>query len=325
MEKKYILISPGSQTSRQMLADLKDYKCDNFQFVEQPVKLKNNFTKKIFELYFKINARINLPYKRIWHKLYPFSKVNLKEGVQYYFILGNGNFNYYSSKYLNKLKEKYDFHYVIYFIDPLSGLSSEYMRKNIFSLNSDLIFTFDYYDAKKINAIHTMNLYSKKEISLCGEVKKNSIYFVGTNKSNRLEKVHKIWDELSSKDIECNFKIVNVPEVMQSRKGIIYNQMRTYDQVLEELQDYECILEVLQEGQVGVTLRYYEAVVYNKRLITNNVLVKQLPFYNSEYMFVFETIEDINVDWIKKDVVVDYGYNNEFSPINFVKDVIRNT
>ena len=322
--KKYYIISPGSPTSKQMLRDLQEYRAENFEFIEKPVICNHKITENLLKLYFRINAKINLPFKGIWHRCFAVSKINIEQNENY-IILGNGNFNYYDSKWLNKLKKKYNVHYIIYYIDPISGLMSKYMENNIKELDSDYVFTFDYEDSKKINAIHTMNLYSKKNIEITDEVIKNSVYFVGMNKKRRADIVHQIWKRLIKNNISCDFNLVGVDEQEQIDNRINYNNMKTYDDVLSDLQRYECILEVLQPGQTGVTLRYYEAVAYNKRLITNNKLVKELPFYNEEYMQVFDEVEDIDIDWIKKEVIVDYHYNNEFSPVNFLKEVERCT
>lgn len=319
--RKYIFISPGSETSRQMLLDVEKYKSEDFQFIKCAYSFRNKIQKKLFEIYFKINARISLPFNFIWKSAYSIFQIDFSKEIEYYIILGNGDFNYYRSKELNKLKEQYNIHYIVYLIDPLSGLMSEFMRKNIFSLKTDCIYTFDYWDAKKMDAIHTMNLYSKKDIARPDNIYKNSVYFVGTNKKNRVESIHKIWDRFQKAELKCKFNIVNVRTKQQTRDGINYNIRNSYDKVLEELQEYECILEVLQEGQSGVTLRYYEAIAYNKKLITNNQLVRKLPFYHPSYMYVYEKIEDIDLEWIKTDVNVDYGYNNEFSPINFIQEI----
>ena len=50
-------------------------------------------------------------------------------------------------------------------------------------------------------------------------------------------------------------------------------------------------------------------------------MVKNLPYYNPEYMFIFTNIEDIDINWIKQDVVVDYEYQDDFSPINFLEEI----
>ena len=173
-----------------------------------------------------------------------------------------------------------------------------------------------------------MNLYSKKSIPYPKEIKPNSVYFAGTNKQNRIDKIHKVYDYFIKNNIICDFHVTNVPIELMKKRNIIYNKFQTYDDILSSMQECECILEIVQPGQTGVTLRYYEAIAYNKRLITNNTMVKNLPYYNPEYMFIFTNIEDIDINWIKQDVVVDYEYQDDvgmniddFSPINFLEEI----
>lgn len=51
------------------------------------------------------------------------------------------------------------------------------------------------------------------------------------------------------------FPVSNV-SASEQRKGITYNQFIDYNQILDELQKCNTVLEVVQPGQVGVTLRY---------------------------------------------------------------------
>lgn len=322
--KKIILIGPGSTSCRHMLADLENYKAEDFEYIAEPIRIKNRFIRYCFHMYFRINSKIRLPFPEIWSKWYTLPEMVENRDDIYYVILANGDFNYYSSRWLNKQKKKKNLHYIVFLIDPLSGLLSNYMTSELFSTEYEWLYTFDYEDAKKINAIHIMNLYSAKRISGENKVMQNTgVYFAGTNKKNRVDIVHQIYKRLVTDSVECKFRITKVPTSMQTQKKIIYNDTLSYDEVLKELQEYSCILEILQSGQVGVTLRYYEAIVYNKKLLTNNPLVKKLPFYNPEYMQVFSSVEDIDTEWIKKNVAVDYGYHDEFSPIKFIEDVRR--
>lgn len=321
--KKFIFISPGSETSKQMLADLQTYRAKDFLFIEEPYVFKNKLIKKMFEIYFKINSRIKLPFNKLWKNQFIINHLNFNNKDEYYVILGNGNFNYYSSDMLNEKKKEYNINYIVYFIDPLSGLMSNFMEDNIRKLEKKMVYTFDYKDSIKMNVKHTMNLYSKKNIEK-GEVEKNSVYFVGTNKSGRVYDLNKIYQMMKNENIKCKFSIVNVEDKDKTMDGIDYNVRKSYDEVLNEIQSCECILEILQEGQSGVTLRYYEAISYNKKLITNNSLVKQLPYYNPSYMYIYENVEDIDMEWIKKDIKVDYNYDDRFSPVQFIEEIRRN-
>lgn len=319
--KKYILISPGGETSKYMLSDLKTCNIDKFQYIDSAYKFQNKLQEKLFWLYYKINARISLPFGFVWNKVFTISHIDFKKEDEYFIILGNGNFNYYNSIYLNKLKEKYNIHYIVYFIDPLSGLMSKYMKRNIFNLNVDQLYTFDYADSIKRKMKHTMCLYSKCKMEEGSNNKK--VFFLGTNKKGRVDIINRVAEMFDYKKIDYDFRIVNVPIEKQLNNKIKYNVRMKYLDMLQEIQNCNCIFEVLQQGQTGVTLRYYEAVVYNKKLITNNKIVENLSFYNPEYIQIYENIEDIDVEWIKKDIDVSYDYHGEYSPVNFIYEIMN--
>lgn len=85
--------------------------------------------------------------------------------------------------------------------------------------------------------------------------------------------------------------------------------------------DSKVALRCCAEGQRGTSLRYMEAVCYNKKLLTNNDDVVTYPFYDPRYMKIFHTLTDIDLDWLKMDIDVEYHYNGEFSPIRLIKSL----
>ena len=86
----------------------------------------------------------------------------------------------------------------------------------------------------------------------------------------------------------------------------------------------KCILEIVQKGQVALTLRPYEAVAYNKKLLTNNKTILNFKYYNPKYMRYFEKVEDIDWNWVKCDDGVDYNYQGDFSPRYLLADIEKN-
>ena len=79
-----------------------------------------------------------------------------------------------------------------------------------------------------------------------------------------------------------------------------------------------------QKGQVALTLRPYEAVVYNKKLLTNNKTILSFKYYNPRYMHYFEKIEDIDWNWVARKEKVNYEYEGDFSPIYLLQDISEN-
>ena len=95
-----------------------------------------------------------------------------------------------------------------------------------------------------------------------------------------------------------------------------------YKDTIEKMLTCNCILDIVDSGSSGgVSLRFFEAVVYNKKLLTNNKNIVKMPFYNPNYMKIFEKYDDIDLDWLKNNENVDYGYNGEFEAIEFIKRI----
>ena len=101
-----------------------------------------------------------------------------------------------------------------------------------------------------------------------------------------------------------------------------YIGWKSYEEVLGGVLRSKVILEILQEGQSGPSLRYYEAVCYNKKLLSNNPNIVHFPYYDSRYMRYFSSPEDIDIAWITEDCDVDYHYKGDFSPVNML-DLIK--
>lgn len=87
-----------------------------------------------------------MPCRNIWEKYFTFPKCSKDD--ENYVVLLNGVFNYYTSKYLNQMREKYNIHYIMVLIDPLTGFSSAFMKEELFNTKYDFLYSFDAEDAK---------------------------------------------------------------------------------------------------------------------------------------------------------------------------------
>ena len=103
----------------------------------------------------------------------------------------------------------------------------------------------------------------------------------------------------------------------------IHYELLPYDENVEKANRSNCILEIVREGFVGFTYRYYEAVVYNKKLLTNNADIRRMKYYDARYMQYFERIEDIDWEWVKDSADVNYHYQDDFSPEKWKENIIK--
>lgn len=222
--------------------------------------------------------------------------------------------------YLQYLKKKFPTAVFIKFerdlISTRQSIYEKYKGADIF----DYWVTYDEGDAKRYGMEYFNEIESK--IELPEEAYKiNYDVFFAARAKKRLPKIIQVYDRLSSQGIKPFFYITNAkPEERVDREGIVYSDKHlTYRQMLIYSCQSKLMLEINQEGAVGYTSRYIEAILYNKRLLTDNMALKNAPYYNPRYIQCFEKIEDIDCSVMMSDEPVDYNYKGEFSPIHMIE------
>lgn len=267
----------------------------------------------------RLNSFINLPFKGIWGT--SLDKIKWSLDTEYYIVFVEPYPIPYT--YLIELKRKYHVKYVLYasFAWHIDSYFMQMHKAYADKIGYDYIFSYDILDVQQYGFIYTDALFSK--ISITPSLIVNDLYLIANVGKGRLDELNKIYEFLVSKDISVKFYLNQVPRQQIVHKNIIYNHPIPYSQVLEEVGRSNCVLEVLAKNHVGATLRYYEAICYNKKLLTNNKNVVNLPFYNPDYIHVFEKPEDIDWEWVKERIPVDYHYDGRFSPTHLIDKIIE--
>lgn len=322
MKKQFIYIDEKDSLNHYMIYEL--YNNDSRVIIQHNKEIKSHFIAllKKFHLAWKINKFIRLPFQSIWAT--KFEDITWDNETQYYIIFHATYIRPISASYLNRLQEKYNIKYILYLADHMGSVIPKILKKYHYlpGINFEYIFTFDPDDSKKYGYIYYLTPYSvlpdKKSYDIHYD-----LYFVGAS-NGRLDQLLDIYNDITLNEVTSLYRITNVKRKQQKFKDkIIYNKTCLYDVVVEEVKQSNCILEIIRSGQSGATLRYYEAVCYNKKLLTNNKNVVNLPFYDSRYMKVFEKPEDIDWAWVKERIPVDYHYDGRFSPVHLIDKIIE--
>ena len=210
----------------------------------------------------------------------------------------------------------------LYLLNSVNASSPimERIRKKIFLFPWDNVYTFDNEDSKKYGFIYAgFMYYSKHELPqvepLC------DVHFVGGLKGNREQLINSTYGFLKSNGFKCDFNLMFMSE--DDKKQVLdgatyYRGWLPYDYILKKMNKSRCILEICQKGQSGASIRYFEAVCYNKKLLTNNKMITSFPYYNPDYMRYYQSVDDIDVAWLRDEGKVDYGYKGDFSPRKFI-------
>lgn len=313
----------NNQTINAILSDLiNDKRADIYKIFPQ---MRNRILKLFRTIHCSVKANniLPFPFREIWHNA--LDDIQWKKDVEYYIVfISIGTFSKLPMTLWSKLKKKYNIHYVMYFWNLVKDMNtSPYVFKCLSTFEFDYIFTFDFDDAAKYNYIYYPTPYSMLSDNYCNEIT-NDICLVAGNYGGKLKTLHRLYNYFKKSNVKMLFRIVGVSSKEQKYSNeIIYNKMIGYNEVVEEVKKSNCILEVLATEQTGASLRYYEAICYNKKLLTNNKDVVNLPLYDPRYMKIFEKPEDIDIEWIKNRENIDYHYDGRFSPSRFIDKIIE--
>lgn len=314
----FYVVDSGSEANQYMFSDVK--KLPNAIQTSNVFSISNPFLRLLNKVHLstKINKIIDLPGKSIWDWAYLFDHRRLDENTTYWLIITNWSICRFGKSYLEKISRKKNVRLVLIYLDPVNAIP-EFYKKRISGLQFSLIYSFDESDCKKYGWIYTNELYSKNEL-LLKEKPSNDVYFIGSDKGRAAE-LKQIYDRFCDAGLICDFHIIaekDTPHI--SAAGFhIHSRRLSYKEVLDGVSNSKCILEIVQNGQSGMTMRPYEALFYNKRLLTNNRCLEDMPFYNPRYMQIYSTVDEINVSAIMSVETVDYGYHDEYSPISLLK------
>lgn len=328
---KYILVFPETHKHLGLFQDLSDN--SNVKLIVARQKtLKWGIEKlvKRVHLSWTINKHLLLPFKNIWYERIAFNIPREECCI----IIIDAALKMLKPGQLNKLFKQKNVRGVLALVNSMDAQSVAILeiKKVIPKIKWDDIYTFDPGDARKY---HFKNLgccyYSMHSPDRILEQYKNTqkseVYFTGTIKGGREKLIISVFEKLHNASINCNFNIM-ITGVRRLKKNPYDDVIHyysggwiPYEEVLADVFNSDVILEVMQEGQSGPSLRYYEAVCYNKRLLTNNPNIQTFPYYDSRYMKIFRDAEDIDLHWIKEKQKIDYGYRGDFSPQNML-DVV---
>lgn len=251
--------------------------------------------------------------------LRPLVKAESDDGPEVCILL----FRLVKATYLNWLRLKYPQAKFIFFLRDLYMTKMPtigYYRKE------HLIDIWGSYDKDEAEKYHFDFYYpeieSKINLSDIDVTPICDVFFAGAAKK-RLPALLEAYDYLTGYGIRCHFIIMDAKTTeADMREGIEYtHELIPYREMLIHSLRCKCMLEINQDGAVGMTSRFLEAVMYNKKLITNSQSVKDSPFYRPQYIKLYEKITEVNPSFVLDESPVDYGYNNEFSPIGMLEHI----
>ena len=301
---KFIMPNPesnslyGSQLNFKKLHTIKFHtirkiSSNNFNislFIFYLISLLGIFTNKNIKSIICINT-INIMFLKTIKNFFPNSKIY----IRYHDMIDSGYLCFKNDNFLNELNKLKQF-----------ALSS-----NIY------IETYSQTDSEKYNLKYipnSINSLSLNKISHFYEKKhiENSVFFLGTANEKRLHILVKIATILNKlnlkfefylilKDIKNNYLINRILSFNNSNEKMSVQVIQhvSYNEYIQLLISHNTIIDLYQISKdEGYSFRIPEAILLNKKIITNREIIKNESFYNPKNILVFKenSSEEVELD-----------------------------
>ena len=299
---------------------------ENVQFIPFPFTGKR---RRIFSLYNQIRHLFPTfsTLTKMWIKFFPIKKFSEQKPICFIYMWGVLTDNF-TPKTIKYLKKKYPGSiHVLFNTDLIETRHSTYTGYDA-KRDYDLVLSFDPGDCKKYGLLYHPLVFSHYKSNNC--TLKYDVFFLGQAK-NRLKEIYDAYDLLTKNNLKVKFLLKGVED--QDKRiceGLDYfTDLISYSENLKYIEESKCLLEIMQKGGTGYTQRGCEIVGLNKKLLTNNPHIKDAPFYNEKYISVFDSVENIDLNFIKEignDEIVDYGeqYREAMSPKELLTFIEKN-
>lgn len=317
----YLIIDDEHELYRRMFADM--FKTDRYDIEEVPRMVIPRILKPLYKLHHsdRINRRTFLPFKMVWKNCYRLHKYPFRDDEKYTVIFLNGSLRYnFSQRYLTDIKKHHP--NVRLCLILYDSYSNPFAKRSISMVPLfDYVFSFDEEDCKKHGFERVYSTFSMPDNVKRDEKKSSKAFFIGFG-AGRLKMLQRTFKKIIKEIDGCRFYIAGVKENDKLKiPGVIYNVTMPYSEELQMAYNTECIVEVVKEGQSGVSLRTCEAIAFNKKLLSNNQKLKEMPFYDERYMRVFKDPGEIDIDFLTKEMDVSYERNDYFSPVRIIERI----
>jgi hypothetical protein len=153
------------------------------------------------------------------------------------------------------------------------------------------IYSYDEPDCSFFNIIYNPEFIMGQYLidkNYDGRDAEDRIFFIGRSK-DREERLSLLKNKFDA--LKLNNLIISVDENNSNASG----SFLPYPEVLREVRRSKILLDVVKDEQAGMTQRELESVYFEKKLLTDNLYIKNRDYYNENNIFL--------IDYSKPDIL----------------------
>ena len=316
MKYNYVIFGSDADYHKVSYGDAQ--KSKNARYLYKHIDSDNRFLTNLYRLHTSpvTNRLFRLPGRGVWNRMAFQGTFEEARPLCFVFFIQKRLFE---NGLIAYLRRKYPDCKIVPFCQDLVAHSFPEGREQLQS-KMDLCLSFDHADAEKYGMHYYPLVYSPADIPDDPAISESDVYFVGKAK-DRLPQILAAYEKLRDAGLKCDFYITGVaPENQKYADQIHYCGQMPYMENLKHIKKTKCLLEIMQGGGHGYTLRACEAIMYDKKMITDNPEIAGAPFYRPELISVFDGVEEIDPGFvISEPAVADYGWKEQLSPLRLLE------
>jgi len=301
----YVILGSDKEIFKTSFKDVSTL--DNVRYIEKYSLPQNAIFRTLYKIHNsrKVNGYVKLPFKNIWNRIrvnFSFSKKRKVCFILFSDYLRTAN----ETKLIEYLRKEYQGCKIVWFAqDIINTIKGYYSNKpldiNDLKNNLDFAISYDMGDSAKYGFAYHPTVLSKIELQNVSDVPAYDVYFLALPKG-RLVALVELCKKFTQVGLKCGFYMLGVPEKERIYvDGLYYlDKPLNYIDNLKIASKSRCLLELMQPGAVGYTFRTSEALLYGKILITDNLAVKDAPFYNPEDIYVVDELDNNIENLVRK-------------------------
>ena len=202
-----------------------------------------------------------------------------------------------TSKYAVKLIKRHKKKLIMFYWNIIS---KKEINPNFLKKYTNFIYTFSLSDSIQYGiAFNDTCIYEKVLERHIATTDENVAYYLGSDKEGRNDLLKNLFLLLSNNGIKCDFHLVG------NKNSEFCSRAFDYEEYLSQLAKSRYVVEIVSNGQTGLTLRSIEALYYGKKMITNNNQIRKFPFYDDSRIYIVGEGTDFNLFMKKEYKTVD--------------------
>jgi hypothetical protein len=179
--------------------------------------------------------------------------------------------------------KKHTSEYVCFLYDSCLRFDIKNLKKGIF----ERIYSYDLNDVEKFGFIHLTNYIYLQKVKIKKSFK-NKVFLI-MSVDDRLIVLNLIMKKLSTLGVVCKCIVVSPQRPQSIHPNIEYSkENKTQAEVQDLMNESEIFLDLSRNNHNGLSFRVFEALAFQRKLITTNQSIKKYPFYNPDNILIID-------------------------------------